>query len=564
MSPVNLKDWMEEVVKYTLESHINETLEFDLGLSKSFCSNLLKLDPDDPNTSTATESFEGVPPYPLYKRLASALLESINSKAFCRKYSDLNFIPEGSSSKQEENEWKKLVLDKGSEIVNILKSVVHELHVQEPFFSQLKDGKKTIEGRCAIGDYNRIGSGTLICFNKCVVFEVQDAHWYASFSEMLGAESLAKVLPGVETIEEGIQIYRNFYTEEKEKTNGVLAIHVLKVDVQPYACLATLLSVLSYGGVQGLLGLTHTTGTIPNALPPPRSTLLSSFTLPYKPNHLTLENLMASKGSSGSTKLETAYLIAESVDNFLIVVFLAHLYSERLDRLVYENYIWLNCKFSHWLEVEGCTLTHGARALAKHANRSTSKYWGTLEGSDAIENVSFSPLKNGVEFEVVGSRSIGCMCNLKGKTYLFAACAYQMSIHILDYDKNGLAMDVVCHVIEHCGWLNVHIVPPHGAVFEIRVADGYGARWSKDGCKFPGLSSFLIRWRRYGFEPACQPINSSELAELGNLRAVEYKANSALSALSASHHTPPRIYPGAIWRKGAKTNFSRFSKIFFI
>ena len=71
------------------------------------------------------ESFEGVPPYPLYKRLASALLESINSKAFCRKYSNLNFIPEGSSLKQEENEWQKLVLDKESEIVNIdRKSVV--------------------------------------------------------------------------------------------------------------------------------------------------------------------------------------------------------------------------------------------------------------------------------------------------------------------------------------------------------------------------------------------------------------------------------------------------------
>lgn len=54
-----------------------------------------------------------------------------------------------------------------------------------------------------------------------------------------------------------------------------------------------------------------------------------------------------------------------------------------------------------------------------------------------------------------------------------------------DYDKNRLAMDVVCHIIEHYGWLNVHIVPPHGAVFEIRVSDGYGARWSKDGCKVP-------------------------------------------------------------------------------
>uniref|UniRef100_A0A2N9J3V0 ASCH domain-containing protein n=1 Tax=Fagus sylvatica TaxID=28930 RepID=A0A2N9J3V0_FAGSY len=332
MSAVNLRlsDCMEELVKFTLESHINETLEFDPGLSKSFCSDLLKHDPNSPTT----DSFEGVPSYPLYKRLASGLLESINSKAFCRSQSGLKLIPEGSSSKQEENEWQELVLDKGSEIVNILKSVTHELHVQEPFFSQLKDGRKTIEGRCAVGDYNRIGSGTLILFNKCVVFEVQVpilffqlicaylyplklcffvsigsggwgqlplgftalrgeskglyfrkyVHRYASFSDMLGAESLAKVLPGVETIEEGVQIYREFYTEEKEKTNGVLAIHVSQVDIQPYMCLATLLSGLSYGGVQGLLGLTHTTGTIPNALPPSRSTLISSFMLPYKPN----------------------------------------------------------------------------------------------------------------------------------------------------------------------------------------------------------------------------------------------------------------------------------------
>ena len=33
------------------------------------------------------------------------------------------------------------------------------------------------------------------------------------------------------------------------------------------------------------------------------------------------------------------------------------------------------------LRLKVVTLTHGARALAKHANRSSSKYWGTLEGS---------------------------------------------------------------------------------------------------------------------------------------------------------------------------------------
>jgi hypothetical protein len=79
----------------------------------------------------------------------------------------------------------------------------------------------------------RIGSGSMILFNRCVVFEVQvsilllrlihcsyifgsalcyfinlqDVRRYASFSDMLTAESLAKVLPGVETIEEGDNFY---------------------------------------------------------------------------------------------------------------------------------------------------------------------------------------------------------------------------------------------------------------------------------------------------------------------------------------------------------------------
>lgn len=44
-------------------------------------------------------------------------------------------------------------------------------------------------------------------------------------------------------------------------------------------------------------------------------------------------------------------------------------------------------------------------------------------------------------------------------------------------------MDVIGPLIAYCCWLHVHIVQPHGIVFEIRVADGYGACWSEDGCK---------------------------------------------------------------------------------
>ncbi|BBG93670.1 RNA-binding ASCH domain protein [Prunus dulcis] len=273
MPRVNLKDTIEELLKFTLQSCTNGTLEIDLGLPKELCSRLLKPEPNDLSfpfhSDSSTGIFEGIPPYPLYKRLALALHESIASGTLFGTCNNITIIHQESPLKEKENEWQKLILEKGSELV--LKTVKIELHVQEPFFSQLKDGLKTIEGRCALGNCSRIDSGSLILFNKCLLFEVQDIRSYSSFSEMMEAEGLSKVLPGVETIE---QVW----------------------------------------GLQGLLGLAHTTGSTPDALPPPTSTLLSSFVLPYK------------------------------------------------------------------LNVEGSTLTHGARALAKHAHRSSSKIGDMVHG----------------------------------------------------------------------------------------------------------------------------------------------------------------------------------------
>ncbi|KAK7261643.1 hypothetical protein RIF29_27959 [Crotalaria pallida] len=366
---VKIRDCIEELVKFTLvQSHfLND------NLSPQFCSTLLKHDPSSSShshTHTQQDSLEGVPPYPLYKRLASALLRCMDSEAICWTGCNLAMTLEDTTSMQQNHdEWHKLIVEKGSEIVNILKSVSFELHVQEPFFSQLNDGLKTIEGRCASSKYSRVELGNLILINKSVVFEVKGVRRYPTFSDMLEAESLGKVLPGVESVEEGVKVYRRFYTEEKERANGVLGIAVSKVAHQPYISLADLFSGLSYEGVQCLLGLMHTTGTSPDALPPPRSTLLASFNLPCNPI------------------------------------------------------------------VKSSSLTHGARALAKHACRSSDGYWGTLEGSDS--------------------------------------------------NKNRLAMNAINHLIEHCCWMNLHAVSPHGIVFEIRVADGYGARWTEDGTKSP-------------------------------------------------------------------------------
>lgn len=241
-NPVELSNSIEELLKFTLQSHLNGTLELDIGLSKQFCSSLLNHPSTSPislNASSSSEASQN----PLYKQLARALYEiitfgSLQESSDCNKVASLC---QGSDSKQK-GEWFDLVHKEGSELAEILKNINFELHVQEPFFTQLKDGIKAVEGRCAVGDYNRIATGALILFNKCLVLEVQDVHYYASFFEMLEAESLAKVLPGVKTIDEGVQVYRKFYTEEKEKTNGVAAICVAKMAAQPYLSLARILS----------------------------------------------------------------------------------------------------------------------------------------------------------------------------------------------------------------------------------------------------------------------------------------------------------------------------------
>ncbi|XP_038690741.1 uncharacterized protein LOC119989356 isoform X5 [Tripterygium wilfordii] len=353
-----VRECIKELVKFTLDSYVNGNLGFDLGLSKEFCVNLLMDDPVDPSPQYSSNTVLG---------------------EICSTHKCTMLMNEDVHLKQKKNGWNKLIV--------VLKAISCEFDVEEPFFSLFKDGQKTVEGRCAIGDHDRIKPGALILLNKILVLEVQNVYRYASFSEMLEAETLAKVLPGVNTVEEGVKVYRKFCPEEKESLNGVIAIHVSKVASQPYLSLATMFLGLSYGGVRNLLGLVQTAGTISDGLPPPRSSLLSSFMLPFNP------------------------------------------------------------------KVKGSVLTTGARALMKHAERSSDRYWGGILGND--------------------------------------------------YDKNRHAMEVISRLMSNCCWINVHIVPPHGVVFEIRVASGYGARWSKDGnkveiiflmCHFSSLDFLSLTW----------------------------------------------------------------------
>ncbi|EYU41059.1 hypothetical protein MIMGU_mgv1a018485mg [Erythranthe guttata] len=340
VSPIKLKECMEELLKFTLLSSIQGKLQ--TGLSDEYCDGLLRDDPSNLLPIT-NETCKGVPSYPLYKRVASSLYESIHSgAALFTACKELIPAHEDQCLNKNDEEWNNLIMEKGSALLRVLNEVDFELHVQEPFFSQLNDGLTTVEGRCATGDYKRIQSGHLLLFNKCLILEFQDVRYYASFPC------------------KSVEIYRNFYSEEKERSNGVIAICVTKPTSQLYVIMASILSGLSCGGVQKLLGFVETIGTNPELLPPTTSTLLSTFLATHNPH------------------------------------------------------------------VKGSTLTNGARALSKHINRS-------------------------------------------------------------NFEKNRQAVEVINRVMSECIWMNMHIVQPHGCIFEIRTRDGYGARWSGDGIKFIGF-----------------------------------------------------------------------------
>lgn len=104
-------------------------------------------------------------------------------------------------------------------------------HRAEPYFTFLKNGQKTIEGRIKKGWYRFVKSGDhIIVYNEeendLVEVLVKGVRTYSSIQEMLEQEPIKKLLPDIKTIDEGIEVYKRFYTEEQQREFGVVAIEV--------------------------------------------------------------------------------------------------------------------------------------------------------------------------------------------------------------------------------------------------------------------------------------------------------------------------------------------------
>lgn len=107
-------------------------------------------------------------------------------------------------------------------------------HRKEPYFTFLKNGQKTIEGRLRKGKYTKIQPGDILEVNdenetEKIEVLVKRVSYYRSIKEMLTSEPLKKLLPDVDTIDQGINVYREFYSPEEEQQFGMVVIEVEKI-----------------------------------------------------------------------------------------------------------------------------------------------------------------------------------------------------------------------------------------------------------------------------------------------------------------------------------------------
>jgi len=106
-----------------------------------------------------------------------------------------------------------------------------KLHIQRRWYDLIPHGEKSYEGRLDHGDVKPINTGTIIIFYTEDLPELKvkvvSKHHFSSFADMFQNIAINKLLPGLTSVEEGIELYRSFPGyREGEMTYGVVVFGI--------------------------------------------------------------------------------------------------------------------------------------------------------------------------------------------------------------------------------------------------------------------------------------------------------------------------------------------------
>ena len=109
---------------------------------------------------------------------------------------------------------------------------VYTIHCEDPWFTYIRQGIKPVEGRKKTHTYTKIKIGDQINFTNgtdSFLANVTEIREYDSLEKYFDDVTLEKALPGITSIEEGLDIYHQWSTEEKIRQYGFLGIFVTPV-----------------------------------------------------------------------------------------------------------------------------------------------------------------------------------------------------------------------------------------------------------------------------------------------------------------------------------------------
>ena len=111
----------------------------------------------------------------------------------------------------------------------------YTITLSEPWFTLIKLGIKTCEGRLNRGLFSKLKKGDIIVFinnnfgftRKCKV-KIISIHKYDTFYDYLKKEKIDKCLPGIKKISNGCKIYYKYYNKKDEAKYKIIAINIKK------------------------------------------------------------------------------------------------------------------------------------------------------------------------------------------------------------------------------------------------------------------------------------------------------------------------------------------------
>jgi ASC-1-like (ASCH) protein len=110
--------------------------------------------------------------------------------------------------------------------------MTQRIRINPPWIQKIREGSKKFEGRCYWKSIPSIRPGDILEV-YCDIPEIEpysvrviQIHRFLTFRHALEGLGLEQTLPGVETLDQGVEIYHRFVSQTTQEANGVAMIEI--------------------------------------------------------------------------------------------------------------------------------------------------------------------------------------------------------------------------------------------------------------------------------------------------------------------------------------------------